>query len=70
MLPLSDRWAPFLTSQPEAGMGYQIGTVVLKDGRRFLKVIIDSGVITSVDGRTDIPFTEADIETITIHNRR
>jgi hypothetical protein len=70
MLPLSDRWAPFLTSQPEAGMGYQIGTVVLKDGRRFLKVIIDSGAISTVDGSTDIPFTEADIETITIHNRR
>jgi len=70
MLALSDRWAPFLTSQPEAGMGYQIGIVVLKDGRRFPRSAIQGGFITSVDGNVEIPFADADIETIVIDNRR
>jgi len=50
--------------------GYQIGIVVLKDGRRFPRSAIQGGFITSVDGNAEIPFADADIETIVIDNRR
>jgi hypothetical protein len=61
MLQLSDKWGPLLARQPETGMGYQIGTVVLRDGRRFNDVLIQEGLITRIKGLTVIPFTESEI---------
>jgi hypothetical protein len=42
-------------------MGYQIATVVLKDGRQFDRVVIIEGNITQVAGYKDLPFTEENI---------
>lgn len=61
MLALSNKWAPFFRSIPETGMGYVIVNVVLKDGRRFERVCVDSGVIVKIGDSKIIPFTEADI---------
>jgi len=40
MLALDKKWAKVLISRPETGMGYQIVSVRLKDGRRFERVMI------------------------------
>ncbi len=61
MLQLSDKWGPRLAQQLETGMGYQIATVVLSDGRRFNDVLIQQGLITRIKGLTVIPFNEPDI---------
>lgn len=61
MLELSNKWAPVLLAQPETGMGYQITTVVLRDGRRFTNVTIVGGIITEIKGQEEIPFEEGDI---------
>jgi hypothetical protein len=61
MLPLSEKWAAYFNSIPETGMGYVIVSVVLKDGRRYDCVCVDSGVITKVGESSSIPFTESDI---------
>ena len=66
MLQLSDKWAPILTNQAETGMGYQIVSVHLLDGRRFDGVVIDSGFITRVGRSVAVPFVEADIADIVI----
>jgi hypothetical protein len=66
MLELSEQWAPFLTSQPETGMGFQIVTILLHDGREFEDVVIDSGHITRIGYSRNIPFVEADIQKITV----
>jgi hypothetical protein len=66
MLALSDKWVPFLTSQPETGMGFQIATIVLHDGREFEDVVIDGASITRIGYSLNIPFVEADIEKITV----
>jgi len=69
MLQLSDKWAPFFRAHPETGMGYVVTTVVLKDGRRFERVCVIGGSVTSVDGRADIPFNESEIrEFIVTHD--
>ena len=68
MLALSDKWAPVLNDQPETGMGYQITSVFLKDGRRFDDVVITGGMITSVGGASDIPFDEPDIQRIEVNH--
>ncbi|MGD0800977.1 MAG: hypothetical protein ABR906_06660 [Terracidiphilus sp.] len=71
MIHLSANWAKDLVSQPETGMGYQIATVFLKDGRQFDKVAIIGGTVASVDGNSYIPFAEPDIEKIVVtHEQR
>jgi hypothetical protein len=41
-MKLSERWTKELTAQPETGMGYQVVSITLKDGR-----ILDDIVITN-----------------------
>jgi hypothetical protein len=66
MLALDKKWAKVLISRPETGMGYQIVSVCLKDGRRFERVMIVGGMITSIDGDPDVPFAESDISDIVV----
>jgi hypothetical protein len=50
-------------------MGYQIVTVQLLDGSLVNDVTIVGGVITSVGGRSEIPFRECDIGSIVVKSR-
>jgi hypothetical protein len=71
MLRLDDKWAPVLAQEPETGMGYQVVTVLLKDGRRYDGVVVTGGIITEVDGAGSVPFAESDIEALRVtHDRR
>ncbi len=56
------RFADYFEHQPETGMGYQIATAHLKDGRVFKQVIVDSGYVTAVRGYSEVPFAEADVD--------
>jgi hypothetical protein len=70
MIALSGKWAAKLLSQPETGMGYQVVTVVLKDGRKFPQVAVVQGQIAQIRGRKDIPFREEDIaELVVTHDK-
>ena len=66
MLQLGDRWADVLARERESGMGYQVVTIRLKDGRRFAGVTVVGGVINRVAGAETIPFAEGDIERIVV----
>jgi hypothetical protein len=66
MIELSAKWAKDLVSQRETGMGYQIASIVLKNGKRFDQVVIVEGVITEICGREDIPFREDQITKIIV----
>ena len=66
MLALSDKWASYLANLPETGIGFQIVSVYLSDGRMFEDVVIDCGRITRIGHSLDIPFVEANIEKITV----
>jgi hypothetical protein len=66
MLELSDKWASVLASQRETGMGYQVVTVRLKDGRRFDGVSVVGGIISRIAGAEVVPFAEDDIEDIVV----
>lgn len=70
MLFLSSKWANELLSQPETGMGYQIVSVYLRDGRSFHRVRVVQGCISRIDGGTSIPFVEADIDRIVVTHDR
>lgn len=66
MLQLSNKWGPLLISQPETGMGYQVASIILKNGSRYDQVLIESGYITRIRGLDDIPFTEDQIRDIVV----
>ncbi len=66
MLKLSDKWIDFLVTHKETGMGYHIVSVILRDGRRYDRVVVDSGYITQVKGYDNIPFSEEDVVDIII----
>ena len=70
MLELSEKWATVLASQRETGMGYQVVTIRLKDGRQFAGVTVVGGVINGVAGSEAIPFAEGDIEDIVVTHDR
>lgn len=66
MLQLSDKWGPVLVAQPETGMGYQVATIVLKDGSQFKQALIQSGYVTRIKGLAGIPFSEDQIAEIVV----
>jgi len=68
MIELSSKWAPYLSSQPEAGMSWQVVTVHLNDGRTFEHVVVVGGTIASIAGDPSIPFTEPDISDLVVTN--
>ena len=52
-------------------MGYQIATILLKDGRKFGRVMIVERRITSIANSEDIPFSEEQIAQIIVtHDKR
>lgn len=70
MLQLSNKWGPELISKPETGLGYQIVSVVLKNGVRYDQVVVESGVITRIRNYATIPFNEDAIaEIIVTHDK-
>jgi len=70
MKVLPDRWIEIILREPETGMGYTIVTVLLRDGKRYERVVIDSGYITKVYGYDNIPFDPDDIvDIIVTHNK-
>lgn len=64
MINLSPKWATELADKPETGMGYQVVSILLKDGRRFNQVAIVEGRITQIKGLDVIPFSEEEISRI------
>jgi hypothetical protein len=66
MFCLSNRWAEILSAQPETGMGYQIVTLRLKDGRRIDNVTIVGGIISALPDAVSGLFSEEDIEEILV----
>lgn len=60
MIPLNEFWKAQLMNQPETGMGYQVASIRLVDGRSFEDVLIVDGAIYEVGGTSEIPFSSAD----------
>jgi len=52
-------------------MGFQVVSIILKNGMRYDQAIVESGVITRIQGRTEIPFSEDEISDIVVtHDKR
>jgi len=70
MIKLSKKWLDELSLKPETGMGYQVVTVVLKDGKKFDHAVVTEGCITQVRGLKNIPFTEEQIDKLILTHEK
>jgi hypothetical protein len=53
----------------ETGPGYQVVSVMLKDGRRFDQVVTSEGCIIEVRGYAEVPFTCHEVASLTVNHR-
>lgn len=54
----------------ETGIGYQIVSVELKDGRYFDQAVVSEGCIIEVRGYREIPFSVDEVATISVNHHR
>jgi hypothetical protein len=70
MIFLPQRFVQELRLKPETRMGSQIVSVILSDGKRYDKVLVVEGRISSVGGMDRIPFsTDEIVEVILTHEK-
>ncbi|HKT46580.1 MAG TPA: hypothetical protein VJP87_03575 [Candidatus Acidoferrales bacterium] len=69
LVPVPREWADYLKRQKETGMGYQVVSVNLKDGRSFDQVVASEGCIIQVRGHRAVPFAAEDVASIEVNHR-
>ena len=67
---LGERWATVLLGEPEAGMGCQVATIKLHDGRCFENLTIVDGAITGLPPQVAEHLTDADVASIDVTQGR
>ncbi|HEX9470042.1 MAG TPA: hypothetical protein VF957_10920, partial [Bradyrhizobium sp.] len=63
------RFVDFFKQQPETGMGYWVVTAVLKDGRRYDQVVVNSGFVTRVKGHRTFRSRNAKLTILVTHEK-
>ena len=69
LVPIPTRFVNYLKRAPETGIGYQVISVVLKDGRSFDQVITSEGCIIEVRGYKEIPFAPDDVASVSVNHK-
>ena len=59
----------YLKRAAETGIGYQVVSVVLKDGRSFDQVATSEGCIIEVRGYKEIPFAPDDMALLSVNHK-
>jgi len=54
----------------ETGIGYQVISVELKDGRCFDQVVASEGCIIEVRGYEEIPFAPEEVASVIVNHKR
>jgi hypothetical protein len=66
LVPIPVENAKLLKEEKEAGLGYQFVSIKLKDGRYFEPAVASEGCIIQVKGYRNLPFTEEEVEFVTV----
>jgi hypothetical protein len=64
LVPIPEACREQLKRGPETGIGYQIVSVELKDGRCFDQVVASEGCIIEVRGYSTIPFASDEVASV------
>ena len=70
LVPIPSRFLDHLKRSGETGIGYQVVSVELKDGRTFDQVAASEGCIVEVRGYREIPFATNDVASVTLNHKR
>jgi hypothetical protein len=69
LFPIPPETAADLKRQNETGLGYQVVSVQLTDGRSFDQVVASEGCIIAVRGYTEIPFQFDEVATVRVNHK-
>ena len=70
LIPIPRELAEALKRQGETGMGYQVVSVTLKNGKHFDQVVASEGYVIQVRGYKDVPFTTDDVASVSLTHKR
>jgi len=70
LVPIPSRFVDRLKLDTETGIGYQVVSVELKDGRSFDQVSASEGCIIEVRGYNEIPFGPDDMASVRVNHKR
>jgi hypothetical protein len=69
LVPIPLESAEKLKEENQTRLGYQFVSIKLKDGRYFEQAVASEGCIIQVKGQKDIPFTEAEVESVELSGK-
>lgn len=69
LVTIPDEFVDKLKRERETGIGYQVASVELKDGRFFDQVVTSEGCIIEVRGYKEIPFVSDDLASVMVTHR-
>jgi len=69
LFPVPQECLAHLKQAAETGVGYQIVSVELKDGRRFDQAVVSEGCIIEIRGYSEIPFSPAEVARVSVNHR-
>lgn len=70
LAPVPNGFVDYLKGAEETGIGYQVVSVELKDGRSFDQVVTSEGCIIEVRGYKEIPFAAEDVASVSVNHKR
>ena len=70
LVPVPSGCVDHLKRAKETGIGYQVVSVELKDGRVFDQVVVSEGCIIEVRGYAEIPFGPDDVASVSVNHKR
>ncbi len=70
LIPIPREHADSLRRQCDTGMGYQVVSVTLKNGKHFDQVVTSEGCVIQVRGHKDVPFLPDDVASVSLNHKR
>jgi len=70
LVPVPNGFVDHLKGAKETGIGYQVVSVELKDGRSFDQVVTSECCIIEVRGYKEIPFATEDVASVSVNHKR
>jgi hypothetical protein len=70
LVPIPADSVDSLKREKETGIGYQVVSVKLKDGRCFDQVVASEGCVIQVRGYEAVPFAPDDVASVSVNHKR
>jgi len=70
LVPIPSGLVDHLKRAGETGIGYQVVSVELRDGRKFDQVVASEGCVIQVKGFKEIPFTPDEVASVNVNHKR